>query len=94
MKKQTTILLFILMLIFIICSVGWNISLKADIKGKEEAQALEIEYQAKINEGKEQRLQEIIRSIANIGRYQITIVNENEANQYLILVPYKAPIEE
>jgi len=94
MKKETTIILFMAILLIALVSIGWALSLRAGIKAQEEQEALEVEYQVKINEGKEQRLQEILRSITNTGRYQITIVNEDGANQYLILVPYKAPIEE
>ena len=93
MKKETSILLFIIMLIFILVSMAWNISLKTGIKEEKKQEALEVEYQAKITEGKEIRLQEILKSIQTTGRYQITIVNEDGTNQYVILVPYKIPTE-
>ena len=93
MKKETSILLFIIMLVFILVSMSWNVSLKTGIKEEKKQEALEVEYQAKITEGKEIRLQEILRSIQTTGRYQITIVNEDGTNQYVILVQYKIPIE-
>ncbi|MHA1400050.1 MAG: hypothetical protein ACTSQE_06860 [Candidatus Heimdallarchaeaceae archaeon] len=95
MKKETTILLFIIMLVFVLVSMSWNISLKAGIKEKEQQEALEIEYQAKISEGRELRLQEILGSIKNTGMYTINILDDDgEISDKVILIQYKIPIEE
>jgi len=94
MKKETSILLFIVMLVFILVSMTWNISFRSGTKAQEDKilleKELDIKYQEGIEVGRNEIYDEIAKDINTWKGYRLPVKIQdgtNTVDTFMILIP-------